>query len=101
VLGDELIAAVLADHRTAPIDERLRAMLDYLLVVTRTPDQVGGAALAAARAAGLDAAAILDATHVAMLFAIITRVADALEFAIPDDAFAASARSLLARGYAL
>jgi alkylhydroperoxidase family enzyme len=101
VLGKEVTAAVLADHRTAPIPETVRAVLDYLEVMTRRPEEVGGAALAAVRAAGVSDAAIVDAAHVAMLFNIITRMADALEFAMPDDDFASSAASLLSRGYKL
>ncbi len=45
-------------------------------------------------------AAIADAIHVCAAFNIIDRIADSLNFAVPDAAgFAAGAKRLLRRGY--
>lgn len=52
------------------------------------------------RAAGVSEQAIVHAPHVAYLFRIINRFADALDFEVGDDAaFAGAAKILLARGY--
>ncbi len=52
------------------------------------------------RSVGLSDAAIEEAIHVCVLFSIYTRMADALEFDIPDsEGFAQGARMLLRRGY--
>ncbi len=56
--------------------------------------------MTALRAAGISDKAIEDAIYVCAAFNAIVRLADTLEFAIPDDAgFQASAQNLLRRGY--
>lgn len=91
---------MLADWRTAPIDERLRAMLGFLARMTLEPDRIGAEDVRALRAAGLSAAAIRDACYVAFLFNVYDRVADALRFRLhPDEEYRGMARTLLTRGY--
>ena len=54
------------------------------------------------RAAGVRDEALVDAIHVAALFNMIVRVADALAFEVPSaESFRARAESMLAGGYAL
>ena len=54
------------------------------------------------RATGVTAEALVDAIHVAALFNMIVRLADALGWDVPDfDAFYARAESMLAAGYTL
>jgi uncharacterized peroxidase-related enzyme len=48
--------------------------------LTKTPDEVGPADLAAARAAGAPDAALAEAVYIAFFFNLINRVADALGF---------------------
>jgi uncharacterized peroxidase-related enzyme len=92
---------VLADWRTAPVAEPLRAMLGFLELLTLEPGRVTAADIAPLRTAGLSDAAIEDAIHVAALFNIYDRMADTLGFDIPDpDGFAQGADMLLRRGYA-
>lgn len=67
---------MLADHTTAPIDERLRATLGFLRTMTVAPDELDADALAAVRAAGVGDAALRDAIYVAFAFNVITRIAD-------------------------
>jgi alkylhydroperoxidase family enzyme len=56
----------------------------------------------AVRAAGVTAEALVDAIHVAGLFNMIVRLADALGWDVPDfDVFYARADSMLAGGYRL
>jgi uncharacterized peroxidase-related enzyme len=100
-LEDEaLVESVLQDWRTAPIGPRLAAMLAFLEKLTLAPDEVTAADVAPLRSAGLSDAAIEDAIHVAALFNIYDRMADTLDFDIPDrTGFAQSAARLLTHGY--
>lgn len=94
------VDAVLSDFETADIDERYRAALAFLRVMTLTPDELGAAHVRRALDAGVSRAALGDAIAVGALFAIVTRYADALAFAIPtDDELAKAGAMLLKRGY--
>jgi len=91
---------VLADYRSAPIDERLRAMLQFLEKMTLTPQALTANDAHQLRSVGLSERAIEDAIHVCAMFNVYDRLADAFEFDIPDEqGFAASATMLLKRGY--
>jgi len=93
---------VLADWRTAPIGEPLRATLGFLEKLTLTPGAVGTDDARAVLAAGVSARALADAAVVAALFAMITRLADALAFAVPPYAsFQRRSAQMLESGYAL
>ena len=91
---------MLADYRTAPIGEPLRATLAFVEKLTLRSDEVGPDDVAALRGHGLSDQAIADAVHVCAIFNVIDRVADALAFDVPTpEAFARGARVLLKRGY--
>lgn len=93
---------MLADFRTAPIPEKVRAMLAFLEKATQTPDLVTVDDARAVRAAGVSKAAAEDALFIAACFNQLVRAADTLGWEIPDKAgFAASADSLLKLGYVL
>jgi uncharacterized peroxidase-related enzyme len=81
---DALIQAVLADYRTAPIPEKLRAILGYLEKLTLRPAEVGPDDAVALQAAGLSGEEIESAVHVCALFNLINRVADSLGFETAD-----------------
>lgn len=99
---DSLVRAVLADYRTAPISEKLRAMLAFLEKLTLRPAEVGPGDMAPLRAAGLSDEAIEDAIHVCSMFNLINRVADSLGFDLStEEGYAAAARMLLKSGYLL
>lgn len=101
-LGKEVTAAVLADLETAPIAEPLRATLRLLQQMTLAPQSLERAHLQAALAAGVEREALRDAIYVAAAFNVIVRMADAMDFRLPDAAGnAASAKSLLRFGYRL
>lgn len=89
---------MLADWRTAPVGEGLRATLGFLERLTLTPEAVGPDDAAAVRAAGVSEAALLDAIYICAAFNLIDRVADALGFEIPAS-FAKGAAGQLQRGY--
>ena len=93
---------MLADYRTAPIDEKLRAMLGFVEKVTILPSEVRSEDLTPVLAAGVTPAGVREALHVVAMFSMITRLADAFGFGIPDDAaFDAGAKSLVKFGYKL
>jgi uncharacterized peroxidase-related enzyme len=100
-LGEErTMAAVLDDWTTADVDPRIKATLAFLHKLTTAPDALSREDAAAVRAAGVSEAALRDAIEVATLFAVLTRLADALRFAVHDDAGNLSnARLLLRFGY--
>jgi uncharacterized peroxidase-related enzyme len=100
-MGRDVVEAVLDDWRTAPVPERMRAMLGFLEKLTLQPADVGPADLRPVRAAGVSDRAIEDAIHVCALFNMILRVADALDFAVPTvKQFDGMVGLMLRRGYA-
>jgi hypothetical protein len=91
-----------ADWRTAPIDERLRAMLGFLETLTLRPEELSRDDAAAVRAADVSDEAIVDAIHVAALFNMIVRMADSLGWDVPPyESFLGRAQAMLESGYAL
>lgn len=94
------MAAALADWRTAPLREPLRATLGFLQKLTLTPHAVTAEDIAPLRAQGLSDDMIESAITICALFNIMDRVADALDFAPPTPAQAArGAPAQLKRGY--
>jgi alkylhydroperoxidase family enzyme len=91
---------VLDDYRTAPIDEKLRAMLGLLESFTLHPEQLGPSDVRAVLDVGVGRDAIRDAFYVAFLFNVYDRLADTLGWELPDDRYYAKAgRFLLRKGY--
>lgn len=79
VTGDDaFVEAIRRDFRSAPIDERDRAMLEYAEQITRNAAGVTDAHHDRLRAAGFDDRGILQITLIAAWFNYINRVADAL-----------------------
>jgi uncharacterized peroxidase-related enzyme len=101
-LGDVTIKEVLEDWRSAPISDKLKAMLGYLEKLTTNPDEIGPEDVLPLRSAGIEDEAILEAIHVCVVFSLIARLADALDFKMPS-AFAngRSAKMYLRLGYKL
>ena len=77
-LDDELIAALRADYKTAPITEAERVMCDYVVQLTKDATKISPKYHENLRAAGFDDTAILQITLIASWFNYINRVADAL-----------------------
>lgn len=102
MLSGELVQSILDDWRTAPIDEKLRAMLGFLEKLTLSPADVGPGDIVPLQAAGISRQAIEDAVYVCALFNIIDRIADSLNFAVPPaERFANSASSPATYSYLL
>jgi alkylhydroperoxidase family enzyme len=94
--------AVQRDWRTAPVDARLRATLAFIEKLTLRPAEVTSRDAEQVLEAGVTRAGLADAIHVAALFSMIVRLADALGWDVPSfDAFEARADGMLASGYAL
>jgi len=96
------MAAVIEDYRTAPIEEKLRAMLGLLETFTQRPDELTAADVRAVLATGVSREAIRDAFYVAFLFNTYDRLADTLGWELPEDRYYGKAGSfLLKKGYKL
>jgi alkylhydroperoxidase family enzyme len=102
VLGEDTVAAVCRDWRTAPVDEKVRATLGFLEVLTLRPQELGPEDAERVRAAGVRDEALVDAIHVGALFTMIVRLADSLGFEVPPaEALRARAEWRLHNGYTL
>jgi len=100
LLGDGLTHEILTDWRTAPISEKLRAVLGFLVKLTDAPERIGPYDLASLRKLGVTERAIIDATYICMGFNIINRIADAMDFKLPPaGVFARGAWSMRKFGY--
>ena len=96
------MTAVLADYRTAPIDEKLRATIGLLETFTQRPDELTAADVRAVLATGVSREAIRVAMYVAFLFNTYDRLADTLGWELPEEGYYAKAgKFLLKKGYGL
>jgi uncharacterized peroxidase-related enzyme len=73
-----MVAALQKDFRTAPISDQDKAMLEYVVKLTRDATQCSRADHDTLRSAGFDDRGILQITLIASWFNYINRVADAL-----------------------
>jgi alkylhydroperoxidase family enzyme len=93
---------VLDDYTTAPIDEKLRATLGLLKKMTLEPEKLGPEDVRPVLALGVSKRAIADAMNVAYLFNIYDRLADSMDWHVPEDNsgfWQSSATRLLSHGY--
>ena len=84
-LDQQTVDAVLADWRTAPVSEALRATLKFLETLTLRPTQVTASTLQEVKAAGVTDQGIREAVYVCFLFNVLDRLADALDFTVPTE----------------
>jgi alkylhydroperoxidase family enzyme len=97
-----VVDAVCRDWRTAPVDAGVRATLGFLEKLTLQPDDLRRADADAVHAAGVTTDALVDAIHIAALFNMIVRIADALGFDLPSpEALLARAEWRLTSSYQL
>lgn len=93
---------VLDDYRTAPIDEKLRAMLALLETFTLRPNEMAPSDVRVALDAGVTREQIRDAFYVAFLFNVYDRLADTLGWELPGEGYYAKAgQFLLKKGYSV
>ena len=89
---DPVLADLVAiNHRSAALTDRQRAMLDYAVTLSTTPDRIGAADQARLREAGFDDEAIWDISAVTAFFALSNRMAHALGLQ-PNEQFHALGR---------
>ncbi len=73
-----MVEALKKDYRSAPISEQDRAMLDYVVKLTKDATKCSPEDHARLRAAGFDDRGILQITLIAAWFSYINKAADAL-----------------------
>jgi alkylhydroperoxidase family enzyme len=92
---------VLADYRTAPIDDRHKALFAFIEKMNRESNRLQQTDVDRLRAVGWTDEAIYDAITVCALFNFYNKWIDATGVAeMPADAYAASGERLAALGYA-
>ncbi|HTZ48832.1 MAG TPA: peroxidase [Verrucomicrobiae bacterium] len=77
-LNDEMVTALRKDFRSAPISEQDKAMLEYVVKLTKDATQCSPEDHKSLRSVGFDDRGILQITLIASWFNYINRVADAL-----------------------
>ena len=78
----------------------MKGLLSFLKKLSLDPDEVSAEDIHKLRALGLSDQDIDDAIQACILFNIIVRIADALDFHVPsDEAFAKMAGPMLKMGY--
>lgn len=92
-IDETTVLAALEDPQRAPISDRLRAGMGIVHAMTR-PGRAKEA-IDDARAAGLDDAAIIEASNIGFRFNYLNRVADALDFDLPTEAAVREVSSML------
>lgn len=91
---------MLADWRSAPVDERVRAVLALLETMTLRPDELGADDVRRLLCTGVSEAGVVDALYVGFLFNTIDRIADSLGFLpVSAEEYGKSADRLLRHGY--
>jgi alkylhydroperoxidase family enzyme len=82
-LDPSVVEAVMTQGVDAAVDPELKAALILIEKFTLRPDELGPDDIRAARTAGLSDQAIEEAFHVATLFNVQDRLADAFGFHVP------------------
>jgi uncharacterized peroxidase-related enzyme len=77
-LDEDFARELQEDYTRAPISEQDRAMLDYVVQITRDATRISREDHTRLRAVGFDDKGILQITLIASWFNYINRVADAL-----------------------
>lgn len=80
----DLSRALAIDYRSAVVSGADRAMLDYAVLLTRSPAAVGQEAIEALRSAGFEDTAILDICQVVSYYNYANRLADGLGVELED-----------------
>ncbi|MGC8203021.1 peroxidase-related enzyme [Aliiroseovarius sp. PTFE2010] len=87
VLGEQMVM----NYRVADLTPKQRAMLDFAILLTETPDRVTDADRAALREVGFSDRDIFDIASITAFFNMTNRVAAATEME-PNDAYHSHAR---------
>ena len=82
---DDLLARIEADWRSAGLDERRTAILEYAVKLTVRPGEMEERDVAALRSAGLSDRDVLDVCEVTSYYAYVNRIADGLGVELEGD----------------
>jgi uncharacterized peroxidase-related enzyme len=96
-VGESTASAVVNSPDTAPIGDRLRAMLAFLDKLTLSPRDVEPRDIEALRRVGITDDAIENAVEVCVQFCIINRLADTFGFRLQTPRQLANESSMLAK----
>lgn len=93
---------MLDDFESAPIDAKLMATLHFLRKMTLEPQSLTPDDARSVLQTGVDREALTQAVHVAYLFNVYDRLADAMGWHVPEKtlgSYQVGAQRLLKRGY--
>ena len=79
------VASVIADYRQVDLPERVVALLDYGVDLTRNPSVVSEADIQRLRAVGLSDRDILDVNLITSYFNFVNRIAEGLGVEVSDE----------------
>ena len=82
----ETLTAVLDDYKTAPVSDKIKAVLGFLEKLSLQPDLLSKEDILELKSHGLSHEAIEEAAHVVAVFAIINRLADSFDFKMAPNA---------------
>jgi alkylhydroperoxidase family enzyme len=101
LLGDRpLVDAVLADYRTAPIDDRDKALFAFIEKMNAQSNTIRRGDIDSLKAAGWSEEAIYDAVNVCALFKFYNAWIDATGVHdLPAAAYGMSGKRMAAQGY--
>jgi alkylhydroperoxidase family enzyme len=96
----QLVQAVLDDYRTAPIDDRDKALFAFIEKMNEQSNRIGSEDVEGLKAAGWSEEAIYDAITVCALFRFYNAWIDATGVHdMPAAAYAMTAKRLATQGY--
>ncbi|MYH72522.1 MAG: hypothetical protein F4153_08110 [Acidimicrobiia bacterium] len=84
-MGTEVVEAAMEDHRSAPIDPRLRAALEFLTVFVPSEATIRAEHVQALRDAGLSSQAIRDLMYASWCFMNLSKWMDAYDAPLHDE----------------
>jgi uncharacterized peroxidase-related enzyme len=94
-----LLSAALTDLDAAPVDEKLKPVLRYVGILTRSPSRLAESDAAAVFAAGWDERALHDAVMVCALFNFMNRMVEGLGVCVDKSYYPVSGQRLHDEGY--
>lgn len=100
VLDPTTMQAILDNHHTAPISNKLKCSLDLLEKIALRPDDLVSEDFLPLKVEGLSHAAIKEVLWVALIFCSMNRISDALGFELAPEAEKVG-KFLFKRGYKL
>lgn len=83
-MTEDRVEGILDNWHEADLNPRMRSALTLLEKLTLAPEDVGPEDVAPLRAAGVDDDGIRDVIYICAYFNLMDRVADALDFEVPE-----------------